>query len=230
MKLSTFRIKDNKSQLFLTTKHDDSIQQDALNNIIIEHKPSLVGTLKDSGLIIKFIKARSWHEYIKLLWNHSRVTKEVKGSQLLRELGLSVPIIHEVGFGVIPSRNYRFLGYYIMDNLSHSGDQELSKLIKENGINQAMREKLLISVYDGLKLMRDNRIVFTDFHLDNVFANAQGDITWIDTGVTTFHKCNHKKFKAKLNHSISRFIHYSNDRGNTLSPKETSMFEQLLIK
>jgi hypothetical protein len=229
VKLSSFNILENESQLFLTTRHQDNSKQHVLNNVLVDHIPSLVGILKDSSLVIKFIKARSWHEYIKLCWNHSRITKEIKGSQLLQNLGLTVPVIHEVGFGIIPSKKHKYLGYYIMENLSLSGFQELSKLITENTINADMRGKIMTSVYLGLKKMRDNNIVFSDFHLDNVFANESGDITWIDPGVTIYNRINNGKFRKKFNHSINRYIFYCNDRGNTLTENESSMFRTLII-
>ena len=164
MKFSVFSIQGKKSQPFVTTAHNMSSQETALNTILIDHTPSLVGVLNKSDLIIKFIKARSWHEYVKLLWNHSRITKEIKGTQILNQLGLRVPIIHEVGYGLIPSIKHSYLGYYIMENLTLSGYQELSKLIKDGAIDSAMRKKIMGAVYDGLKLMKDNRIVFSDFH------------------------------------------------------------------
>ena len=200
-----------------------------LDYVLVDHIPSLVGILKDSGLVIKFIRARSWHEYIKLLWNHSRITKEIRGSELLQKLGLNVPKIHEVGFGIMPSKKYEYLGYYIMENLTPSGFQELSKLIKEDAIDDVIREKIMIAVYHGLKDMRENHIVFSDFHLDNVFANDSGDIVWIDPGVTTYTKFNEKKFRDKFNYSINRYIFYCSDRGNTLTDKETALFRSLLL-
>lgn len=230
MKLSVFSINGQQSQPFVTTVHNTSPQETSLNTILVDHTPSLVGVLNKSDLIIKFIKSRSWHEYVKLLWNHSRITKEVKGTQILNQLGLRVPIIHEVGYGLIPSLRHNYLGYYIMENLTLSGYQELSKLIKDGAIDSTMRKQIMNAVYDGLKLMRDNRIVFSDFHLDNVFANELGEITWIDAGITTYHNLNENKFKKKFNHSIPRFIFYSNDRGNTLFDEETAMFNSLLLQ
>lgn len=229
MKLSSFQIENTRSQLFLTTRYENYSRKPVLKSVLVDHIPSLVGTLVDSEHIIKFIRARSWHEYLKLLWNHSRITKEIKGSELLQNLGLNVPQIHEVGFGIIPSLKHEYLGYYIMDNLAHSGFQELSLLIKESAISSTMREKIMLSILTGLKKMRDNRIVFSDFHLDNVFANEAGDIMWIDPGVTTYSTVNEKKFRKKFNHSINRYIFYCNDRGNTLSELETQSLKDLLI-
>lgn len=229
MKLSTFQLAHQKTQPFLTTSSSLKIKEKSVDNILVDHTPSLVGMFNESKLIIKFIRARSWHEYLKLLWNHSRITKEVKGSSLLIQLGLRVPEIHEVGYGVVPSANHKYLGYYIMENLTQSGFQELSKLIRENTINETLRITIMKSIHDGLRTMRDNRIVFSDFHLDNVFANEQGEIAWIDAGVTIYHSCNKKKFIEKFNYSITRFIFYCNDRGNTLSDQETHLFESLLL-
>jgi tRNA A-37 threonylcarbamoyl transferase component Bud32 len=230
MKFSVFNVKDKESQPFLVLKNDKRAQNSSLNRILVDHKPSLVASLNESDFIIKFVKARSWHEYMKLLWNHSRITKEIKGTSILQKLGLNVPEIYEVGYGIIPSLKYEYLGYYIMENLTHSGFQELSALIKDGAIDDTMRSKIMLAVHDGLKKMHDNRAVFSDFHLDNIFSNDDGEITWIDAGVTTYNRMNEKKFIKKFNYSITRYMFYCNDRGNTLSQKETDLFNTLLIR
>jgi len=229
MKFSAITINGKKSQLFITTEHSKQIQEHELNQVLVDHIPSLVGTLKNSNLVIKFIKARSWHEYIKLLWNHSRITKELKGSKLLENLGLTVPIIYEAGLGIIPTRRHEYIGYYIMENLTSSGFQELSRLLKDGLLDTQIRDKIMFSVFKGLKDMRESRIVFSDFHLNNIFANSEGEITWIDPGVTTYKQLNYKKFRAKYNHSIRRYIDYDYDGKYLLSQNETAMFEKLLI-
>lgn len=228
MKLSTIKIDGQKSQLFFTTKQCEPEHEHELDQVLVDHIPSLVGTLKDSNLVIKFIKARSWHEYIKLLWNHSRITKEIRGSELLKGLGLTVPIIYEAGLGIIPSRKHKYIGYYIMENLTTSGFQELSKLIRDGAIDTTMRDKIMTSVFKGLEVMRNNRIVFSDFHLDNVFANSSGEITWIDPGVTTYNKMNEKKFRAKFNHSINRYINYTYAGKSLLSKSEIIKMKNLI--
>ena len=229
MKLSAFQLSHQKTQLFLTTSSNAKLKEKSVDTVLVDHTPSLVGMFNESKMIIKFIKARSWHEYIKLLWNHSRVTKEVKGSSLLKKLGLRVPEIHEVGYGILPSTNHEYLGYYIMENLTQSGFQELSKLIKESGLNESLRKTIMQSIHDGLKAMRDNRIVFSDFHLDNVFANERGEIAWIDAGVTIYHSLNKKKFSKKHNHSIKRYINYTYSGQQLLLPAEKEMFSTLLV-
>lgn len=229
MKLSTFKILNTKTQLFITTHHKKEIESISVKHVLEDHTPSLVGILDKSCHVIKFIRARTWHEYLKLLWNHSRITKEVRGSILLKSLGLKVPHIYEVGYGVIPSPQYEYIGYYIMENLTPSGFTELSKLIREELISEAIREEIMLSVLKGLKQMRDNNIVFSDFHLDNIFANKYGDIIWIDTGVTKYSSFRKKKFRLKHNHSINRFKNYKYDKKELLSYKEKLIFNQLLI-
>ena len=229
MKLSTVQFINKHSQVFVSSSKKIRETNLSIEEIIVDHTPSLVATLKESDLIIKCIRARSWHEYIKLLWNHSRVSKEIHGSVLLEQLGLSVPKIYQVGIGIIPSRNYQFIGYYVMKNLHSTGFQELSKLINSNEIDTEIRTKAMKAIYSGLKKMKEAQIVFSDFHLDNIFTNTAGEIVWIDTGVTTYTKINIKKFYSKYNHSIHRYINYEYKGNNLLSKTEQSMFKKLLI-
>lgn len=229
MKLTDFDLPHNKTQTFLTTRYDNNLHNNTIQHVLIDHNASLVAVLPKSDLVIKFIKARSWHEYLKLLWNHSRLTKEVKGCSLLRSLGLRVPEIYEVGYGLIPSPRHKYLGYYIMENLTKSDYHELSRLIKDNMISSSIRKKIMQSVHDGLKTMRDHNIVFSDFHLDNVFANQSGDLAWIDTGVTTYKTFNKEKFRKKYNHSINRYINYQYNGTELLSLPEKAVFENLLF-
>lgn len=229
MKLSTVVFKNQDSQLFLTSLSNMENPTLFVDSVLVDHTPSLVATLIKSDYIIKCIRARSWHEYIKLIWNHSRISKEVHGSSLLKKLGLSVPEIHQVGIGIIPSRNYQFIGYYVMDNLHLKGFHELSKLINDNKINVEVRMKAMCSIHAGLKKMKEAHIVFSDFHLDNIFSNELGDITWIDTGITTYRKLNSKNFHKKYNHSIRRYINYEYEGKQLLSPSEQSMFKGLLF-
>lgn len=225
MKLSTLLLNKKKTQLFLTTCHQRTPLHNSVDKILVDHSPSLIGKLNESGLIIKFIRARSWHEYLKLLWNHSRVTKEVKGNKILQELGLRVPEIHEVGYGVIPSIKHQFLGYYVMEDLKKSGFEELSYLFDNESKSDSQRNLIMSSVYNGLKIMRDNRIIFSDFHLENILANDKNEIVWIDTGITTYRKINNKKFIQKFNSSISKY-----GSRNKLNNNEISLFNTLLIK
>lgn len=229
MKISRFFLYNKKTQPFLTTTHPKASLDKSIDDILVDHIPSVVGNLKNQGFIIKFVRARSWHEYLKLLWNHSRVTKEVKGNKILQVLGFRVPKIHEIGYGVIPSIKHQFLGYYVMEDLNRSGFQELSTMINQNTIKGDLRKHIMLDIYNGLKVMRDNRIVFSDFHLENVFANQKGEVAWIDAGVTTYSRLNKKVFHHKHNHAISRYINYEYNGQQLLSQSEQSLFNDLLL-
>lgn len=229
MNLSIFQINNKKTQPFLTTRKATEHRNNSIKSILIDHKPSLVATLNESDHIIKFVKARSWHEYLKLFWNHSRITKEIKGTQILQELGLGVPQIYEIGYGIIPSLKHEYIGYYIMENLKNNGFTEVSNLITNNEINEFSRNKIIASIFTGLKKMRENNIVFSDFHLDNVFSNKNGEVVWIDAGVTTYRTTfSSKRFHIKYNDSIRRYQYYLEKKG-LLSKKEREIFTKLVF-
>lgn len=226
---SNFYIKNQKTQLFFTTYRNELEINNSIENILVDHKPSLVATLDDARYVIKFVKARSWHEYIKLLWNHSRITKEVKGTKILKDLGLNVPRIHRTGLGILPSFKYKFIGYYIMENLAKTGFKEVSKLVQDHKVDSVFREELLTTIQAGLTKMRENNIVFSDFHLDNVFSNKEGRVVWIDAGVTRYNSIlNSRKFHDKWNDSIYRLQKYLNKSG-LLTKIEREIFDKLLI-
>ena len=229
MKLSRIKFINKTSQIFLNTGITNNHSNLIVEEILIDHIPSLVAKLKESDMILKCVRARSWHEYLKLLWNHSRISKEVHGNLLLKKLDLSVPEIYQVGIGLFPSSKYEFIGYYIMDNLQLAGFQELSVLITKNLIDAEIRSRIMRDIYSGLKKMRDNNIVFSDFHLGNIFANSTGETAWIDTGVTTYRKFNQNKFYKKYNHSIKRYINYEYEGKQLLSQHEKAIFKKLLI-
>lgn len=229
MILSYFQINNKKTQLFFTIQRNELEINNSIKNILVDHKPSLVATLDESDYIIKFIKARSWHEYIKLLWNHSRITKEVKGTRILKDLGLNVPRIYQIGLGIVPSSRYKFIGYYIMENLVNTGFNEVSKIVQDDEINSSFREKLLATILAGLTNMRENNIVFSDFHLDNVFSNNEGKVVWIDAGITKYNTTlNSKKFHVKWNDSIYRYQKYLKN-SSLLTKKEREIFNTLLF-
>lgn len=174
------------------------------------HTPSLVAICNHKGLVLKLIRPRKYHEVVKLLWNHSRLSKETRGNRTLSKLGLNVPTIHEAGFGLIPAKKYEFIGYYLMDNLSEKGYDEVFNIFQEK-ISEELREKLFNEILNGLKLMQYNRIVFTDFTLGNVFGNTNGELIWIDTGVTHYNKISQSKFIKKNNNSMERLARIHKD-------------------
>ncbi|WP_221800041.1 hypothetical protein [Oceanobacter mangrovi] len=197
-------------------------------DLILDHTPSTVIKQTDGGGILKLIKARSWHEYAKSLWARSRLFKEVRGNQLLAGLGLKVAEIREVGIALLPTPRYRYLGYYIMENLESRGAVEMLQLF-DSGISEAKRIQWLDLVIDDLRRMRDSGIVFSDCHLRNVFADFEAcQVIWIDTGVTRYHWRRSKRFARKFNHSIRRMADY-HDKHLLLSSEEKRRLLALLL-
>lgn len=175
-------------------------------NIIKEHTPSTIALLDDQSKVLKLIKPRRWHEYIKLLTARSRLSKEVRGNFILRSLGIGVPKIYEYGLGLFPTRQYKYIGYYVMENLNMSSYEDVSSLIWGDKLSDQVRYQLFENVFNDILIMRDNRIVFSDITYGNIFSDKEGKIIWIDTGVTTYSRFNNKKFKEKYNFSLNRFL------------------------
>ena len=181
----------------------------SLQQLWIDHKPSTVGPSRQQGEVIKLIKARRWHEYVKLLWSHSRTHKEVVGARLLQQLGLDTPAIHEMGISLPTALRGKYIGYYVMEDLNARGLSEAHQLFSEADTSSALRLKIIDNICSGLQAMYRNKIVFTDFHLANVFSDPEGNLTWIDTGVTLYHL--KQKRKRKYCDSIHRLINYYSD-------------------
>lgn len=184
-------------------------KQHRLKQLWVDSKPSTVGPSCQDGEIIKLIKARRWHEHIKILWAHSRTHKEVVGADLLQQLGLNTPAIHEMGISLPIFPQSRYIGYYVMDNLLSQGLQEVHQLFEEPNTPESLRLTIIDNICAGLQAMYRNKIVFTDFHLANVFCNSDGDLTWIDTGITVYHIRN--KREQKYTASIQRLVNYYDD-------------------
>ena len=197
--------------------------------LIIDHTPSTVLMAEDGRSVLKFIKARSWHEYFKTFWARSRLFKEVKGNQLLAALGVNVARIHEVGVGLVPSGRYRYLGYYLMEDLSARNAVEMLDFFQQQQLTPSQRIEWLDKVIDDLRVMRDAGVVFSDCHLKNVFADLnRGEVVWIDTGVTRY-SCNRgRKFARKFNYSIRRFADY-HDKTLLLTAEEKRRILALLL-
>lgn len=189
-------------------------------NILIDHKPSLVALDSSKASVIKIVKARSWHEYFKHLWQHSRIHKEVKGNYLMSRLGFRVPQIYSIGYRIFPDLRNASLGFYQMENMSLSGFRTVRDLFDNGEIILDQRESVLKTILDGLSVLMRNRIVFTDFHLENVMMNEQGELVWMDTGVTTFSVFSGKKFIRKHNHALDRLATYYSENYFTEQEKE----------
>lgn len=188
--------------------------------LIIDHTPSTVLMADDGRSVLKFIKARSWHEYFKTFWARSRLFKEVKGNQLLAGLGIEVARIHEVGIGLVPGYKYRYLGYYLMEDLAARQAVEMLSWFQSGDVSATQRMQWLDRVIDDLRTMRDAGVIFSDCHLRNVFAQPNSDqVIWIDTGVTRYLCPRSRKFARKFNFSMRRFANY-HDGELTLSEEE----------
>lgn len=207
-----------------------------LETILIDHKPSLVGVAQNPKVIVKLIKPRKWHDRIKMLWRHSRLHKEIDGNLLLQRLGFRVPHIIESGAGFSTLLGKPFLGYYLMENLHQSGfaeakplfsDQQLSDQPADDKQVAEKRAVILQQIIAGLKTLRDQRVVFSDFHLDNVLVDANDNLAWIDTGVTYYQWYRGHKFKQKFNFSIERFIRYYSD--DFFTAAEQQQLRELLL-
>ena len=196
-----------------------------LGDMIIDHRPSTVAYDKSGKSIIKLIKARNWKERAKLFWGHSRVHKEVKGAQLFNELGLRTPDIYEMGIAVPFFFNSAYIGYYVMSDLTQQGLVRVLDLFRSPATTDAMRQTLLCNICDGLKRLKSRNVVFTDFHLSNVYADSDGNITWIDTGVS--HYISDRKMNAKLKNSVLRFIRYH--KNFSFRPHESSYIKHQLL-
>ena len=195
------------SQSFITTFTQQSRQfNHTLESIIQDSRPSVVAITREDQHIMKLIKPRSWHEYFKLFWRHSRYHKEIKGNLLLRRIGLQVPEIYETGIGLIPAARYGYLGFYIMENLEKRGFKTVLDYFEDPKLPQEQRQQLFDSIVSSLEKMRENLVLFNDLHLRNIMATPSGDMAWIDTGVTHFHWYSRKKFQNKFRSSVSRLI------------------------
>lgn len=174
--------------------------------VLKDYIPSLVLALPERRAILKLVRARRWHEYVKLLWNHSRASKEIAGNRLLRSIGICVPHIHESGMGLFPAKGYQFLGYYIMDDLQYSGFENSRFLFLEGRVTEVQRGPFLQNILGDIHRMCARRIVFNDLKFENIFCNAQGDIAWIDTGISYYPYWQRSKFRKKHNDAIDYFL------------------------
>lgn len=195
------------SQSFITTFTQQPLKLNhTLESIIQDSHPSVVAVTREDQHILKLIKPRSWHEYFKLLWRHSRYHKEIKGNRLLRHIGLQVPEIYETGIGLIPASQYGYLGFYIMENLEKRDFETVLDYFEDPDLSLTYRQQLFESIISDLEKMQKHLVLFNDLHLRNIMATPTGEMAWIDTGVTHFHWYSRKKFQKKFHDSVSRLI------------------------
>lgn len=138
----------------------------------------------------------------------------------MSRLGFRVPQIYSIGYRIFPDLRNASLGFYQMENMSLSGFRTVRDLFDNGEIILDQRESVLKTILDGLSVLMRNRIVFTDFHLENVMMNEQGELVWMDTGVTTFSVFSGKKFIRKHNHALDRLATYYSENYFTEQEKE----------
>ncbi len=175
-------------------------------NIVKNDVPSLVAVDEENQLVVKMVKPRSWHEVVKLLWGRSRLHKEVNGNNLLRSLDIKTANIKGIFVGLIPTRKYQYLGFYLMDDLHYQGYEDAFDCLRFKQLNKASRERLINNFYDDLQKMKGKRLLFADLKLNNVFSDSDGNIAWIDTGVCCYGSFSKARYKQKFNHSLDRFF------------------------
>ncbi len=216
-------------QLFFRRTYKEKAPADLsydIDKVLQDHTPSLVGVTNQKDIVLKLIRPRRWHEIAKLFWGHSRVSKEIRGNFKFQDLGLNIPEIFESGYAFLPVTHYEFIGYYLMENLATKGYDEVFNLFHQEDLTSELRKMLFSQICDGLKTLQNNRIVFTDFTLGNVFGGEDGSLFWIDTGVSSYNRLEQNKFIKKNNQSIERFVSIHND---LLLEEEKQQIRQLKL-
>ena len=193
------------------------------SNILKNDNRSLVSLVKGSDTILKMVRPRSWHEYGKYLYGRSRISKELKGNKMLKSLGVAAPKILLYGYG-FPFYGQNYLGFMIMENLESKGIFEAKKLFLLDKLSDAQRGDFFEGLLCDLRLMKDNRLIYSDLMLDNIFVDRDMKPVWIDTGVTKYSNFSEKKFKAKNQYAINRFIKVH----EFLTDKEVKLFLGLI--
>lgn len=176
-----------------------------LQHIIIDHTPSTVAITND-GDVVKLIKARSWHEHVKVLWARSRTHKEVNGARILNNLGMNTADIYEMGISLPIFPHSKYIGYYLMNDIRKNNHIEATHLFKNENTSNDLRRKIIESVCSGLLKLKSINYVFTDFHLANIFSDENGNTIWIDTGITRYSK--KKKLEEKFQAACEKFLKY----------------------
>jgi hypothetical protein len=195
------------SHLFLAFPCQDHPDIDLRQQPLLrDSNASTVVRLLESGHILKLVKPRTFHEYFKLFWNSSRIHKEVAGNLRLKKLGLAVPAIYSHGYGLLPAQKGGFLGFIKMENLAASGYADAREMMTGGLLAGDARQRFLEKFCADLLVMRQHKIVFNDLKLGNTFADAAGNLTWIDTGITVYTASRKAIFASKYAFSLQRFF------------------------
>lgn len=156
----------------------------------------------NDGLIYKFIKPRKWHEYYKAFYGRSRTSKEVSANIRLAELGFNVPVIHEYSIAFVPTHFKGYTGYYIMEPVKGIGDARAHF----SELSDNARAVFIDHLIGDLNKLKENRIVYADLSLSNIFCGENGELCWIDTAIKEYPQNKAAKFKQEWDKSFSKLM------------------------
>lgn len=185
---------------YICKTYEFELPKELTGKQIFETGSSIIISL-DNGYILKCLKIRHWTEYHKVIFGKNRAIDEVASNFLMRKIGLNVPIIkyHGVFSNLFSKR--QFTSFYSMERISENyqpGHLVFSKL------DNNAKDNLINNLSKDLNILKQHTLVYSDLSLRNLLVNSGGDYYWIDTQVKIYKS--HRKFKAKFNTSLFRFI------------------------
>ena len=174
-----------------------------LGEILLDHHASTVGMLSGTSMVLKLVKARTWHEHVKVFWKRSRTHTEYTGAQLLRSIGIGAPEVYEMGISFPIPRNALYIGYYLMENLTESGLLSLSDIQKD--LNDQQVSLLTDQIRITLQTLKQHSVLYSDLHLDNIFCHPETmELKFIDTGAKRYKR--RKVFEKKHRKAIRNLL------------------------
>lgn len=194
-------------------------------DIIKDDRISLIARVNNNQHILKLVKPRTWHEYPKLVWGHSTINKEINGNRILHGLNIHVPQVVEYGLGLLPAVKYQYIGYYIMENLEAKDMKDVATMLLSDDLSNDVRNTVLAKIAHDLSNMRKHLVLFSDLRLSNVFSDAEGRITWIDTGATPYSTFFKKRYENKFKASVLKML---KPYRQELRKEEIARFETLV--
>lgn len=191
-------------------------RQIILKQVIRDHHASTVGVTNNNRVILKLVKARTWHEHFKILWKRSRTHTEFTGAKLLRSIGVDTPDVYEMGISFPVPRDALYIGYYLMENLEGSGYFALSDI--QETLTKHQISHLTKEISRIMEILYENRVVYSDFNLGNIFFNPDTmAVKLIDTGAKRYYKRkSHIKKHNKAIRSFTKTIELSSLKGSLL--------------
>ena len=218
--LTKIYMNQSQSQLiqsFLKTSGNSGIGRSIFfTEILLDHHVSMVGVTQDKNIVIKLIKARTWHEHVKIFWKRSRTHTEFTGAKLLRSIGIDAPDVYEMGISFPIPRNALFIGYYLMENLAHTGYIPLSDL--QFQLDKSQITRLTHNIREAMERLYLHKVLYSDLHLDNIFCHPDSlKLKFIDTGAKKYIRHNvYRRKQKKAIWNLVRSIRTSEFSGTKL--------------